>query len=559
MKNNFSFRLGLFFVQEGMGFDLAKTNQKKNPCDLLFKRGETMKLLKVMIVDDEILAIEHLKHMISWEEHGLTIVGEAASGKKAVEIAQNTRPHMIFMDIQMPRTNGLQVSQKILEFNTNTKIILLTSYRDFEYAKQAMSLGISTYLLKHELNERKLLETIKEIMTELQEHEQEVLSLKRQCLLDVLVTGSSKESAIKKLKKSIADLNSHYVCYFVKIDTAFPVFENFSFAVDDYIPELDLQGIFESEEMEYIESVTLEGGKLVVLCRLRVKSAEKEVYTTVYQKAMNIKQQGKQAGKSLSIMLSPVFNNLEELPALYRQLEKKSSNFVLYGKQSILRAQDIHLPDYDILEEWKGTIEYIRNQANTQVKEDFQQAIKVVFNRLKNKFHPSVLQVICKEFIFLLDQLRVKHRKPTYFEWSAEEEGDFPRFYFLDDIVKWLMEEYNHITSPSSHTSFSKKIHSVMAYIHEHYQNDISIEVIGEALSISGDHLRHLFKKETGRTVLDYVTWYRMEKAKNLLGREDYKIYEVAEMVGYKTSQYFSLVFKKYTGFTPYEFKEKNL
>ena len=525
---------------------------------LLNSIGEReMKRLNVMIVDDEILAIEHLKHMINWEEHGFTIVGEALSAKKAIEVLKTNRPHIIFMDIQMPRMDGLQLSQKILEFNPNTKIILLTSHREFDYAKKAMNLGISHYLLKHELQETKLIETLEGIKTELQEQEEKVLSIKRQCLLDLLVYGTQKEIAMKNLQKSISDINSNFFFFFVKMDTAFSIFDQYSSIVNMYVPELEWKGIFQSEEMEYIESVTLEGGKLLILCKLKHKLAEREVFSPIYNQAVNIKNQGKNKGLSLSIIISPIFRKMKDLPALYRETEKKSLFLILYGKQTIIRYQDITLPDYDIQAEWKGTIQFIRKQVTSAEGEDFIQAVKIVFQRLRKKFHPSVLQVVCKEFTYILDQLREKNRIPTYFELGAQDKATFPHFYKLEEISQWLIEEYKGLSTILRPSGFSKKIHLVMDYIHEHYQKDLSIEVIGDSLSISGDHLRHVFKKETGRTVLDYLTWFRIEKAKELLDGEEYKIYEVAEMVGYKTSQYFSLVFKKWTGTTPLEYKDQ--
>lgn len=515
-----------------------------------------MKTLNVMIVDDEILAIEHLKHMITWEEHGFTIVGEAFSAKKAIEIVKSNRPQIIFMDIQMPRMDGLQLSQIILEYSPNTKIILLTSHREFDYAKKAMNLGISHYLLKHELQENKLIETLEGIKAELQEHEEKVLSIKRQCLLDLLVYGTQKETALKNLQKSISDINSNFFFYFVKMDTPFSIFDQFSSVVDMYVPELEWKEIFKAEEMEYIESVTLEG-KLLVLCKLKHKLAEKELFSTIYNQGVNIKNYGKMKGLSLSIIISPIFRKMKELPPLYRELEKKSLSLILYGKQTIVRSQYITLPEYDIQKEWKGTVQFIRKQVTPADGGEFIQAVNFVFQRLREKFHPSVLQVVCKEFTYTLDQLREKYRIPTYFELGTQDKASFPQFYKLEEISQWLIEEYEKIVSIQGPSGFSKKIHLVMDYIHEHYQKDLSIEVIGDSLSISGDHLRHVFKKETGQTILDYLTWFRIEKAKELLDSEGYKVYEVAEMVGYKTSQYFSLVFKKWTGATPLEYKEQ--
>lgn len=92
-------------------------------------------MLRVMLVDDEVLALEFLREVIDWNQYGFQIVGQALNGKRALELFQKENPHIIISDIKMSVMDGLELSKKVKEINPHTKIILLSAYKDFEYAK----------------------------------------------------------------------------------------------------------------------------------------------------------------------------------------------------------------------------------------------------------------------------------------------------------------------------------------------------------------------------------------------------------------------------------------
>lgn len=106
-----------------------------------------MKELKVLIVDDEILAIEYLRDLIPWREYGYEIVGEATNARQALELFVKHRPQIVISDICMPGMDGLEFCGKILALDSSAKILLLTAYKEFEYAKKAIELGVCNYLL----------------------------------------------------------------------------------------------------------------------------------------------------------------------------------------------------------------------------------------------------------------------------------------------------------------------------------------------------------------------------------------------------------------------------
>lgn len=118
-------------------------------------------MIKVLFVDDEVMAMDYLQNMISWEKEGFSVVGHARSGKKALEIYDREKPDIVISDIKMTGMDGLELTKRLKEKNPDVVVILLSAYRDFEYAQKGFEYGVSNYLLKHELCEEKLIEELK--------------------------------------------------------------------------------------------------------------------------------------------------------------------------------------------------------------------------------------------------------------------------------------------------------------------------------------------------------------------------------------------------------------
>ena len=117
----------------------------------------------IMLVDDEVLALEYLKNMVDWERNGYHVVGCATSGKKALELFDRTHPQIVISDIRMPGTDGLELTRQIKEKDKETVVILLSAYRDFDYAQKGIRYGVSNYLLKHELSSELILKELEEV------------------------------------------------------------------------------------------------------------------------------------------------------------------------------------------------------------------------------------------------------------------------------------------------------------------------------------------------------------------------------------------------------------
>ena len=122
----------------------------------------------IMLVDDEVLALEYLKNMVDWERNGYHVVGCATSGKKALELFDRTHPQIVISDIRMPGTDGLELTRQIKEKDKEPVVILLSAYRDFDYAQKGIRYGVSNYLLKHELSSELILKELEEVKEKLE-------------------------------------------------------------------------------------------------------------------------------------------------------------------------------------------------------------------------------------------------------------------------------------------------------------------------------------------------------------------------------------------------------
>ena len=117
--------------------------------------GEGM--IKVMLVDDEVLAVQYMEQIIDWEKEGYQIVGSAFGGRQAIEMYDKYHPDIVISDIRMPGMDGLELTKKLKEKDKEVTIILMSAYKDFEYAKKGIQYGVSNYLLKHEIQEETIL------------------------------------------------------------------------------------------------------------------------------------------------------------------------------------------------------------------------------------------------------------------------------------------------------------------------------------------------------------------------------------------------------------------
>ncbi|HEX7714408.1 MAG TPA: response regulator [Bacillota bacterium] len=514
--------------------------------------------IKVMIVDDEILAIEDLEQLIPWRQHGFEIVATATGSQKALELYEKHRPQIIFVDIRMPAMDGLEFSRRVLAYRYPVRIVLLTAYKDFEYAQQAVALGVSNYLLKHDVNEASLLKELNKLRDDL-ENTFRRDAIVKQRLIKRILTGESPGDwsggelrLINQNPENLALLLIHpvtpYLERFKAISGMHPV------KISD-IKEVPLpDGIYCADGFDLDEL-----GFIVLVGMKRVNSQAEE-RERLYQYALALQNYLCEANhQNVAIIISRSCAQIEVLPLLYQRMIRARQYLVFYHPKQILCSDDLPvitgLQTTDIDRDLQILAQSLRETDCSGV----QSAIGELFQGVLSSRNPEQLKRICDELLERLEHYRNHHGLSSLMELHKQGKLNLESLSYYTGLQDWFRDQFDGTIRQVFELNqgrYSKKVQQAISHIRQHYAADLTVENVAGALGISGVYLSQLFKKETHRTFLEYLTEHRIKIAKDLLQSGDYKIYEVAAMVGYKTSQYFSHVFRKVTGVYPVDYRE---
>ncbi len=501
-------------------------------------------MFKILFVDDEVLAMEYLQNLIPWEEHGFCVVGHARSGKKALEICEREKPDIVISDIKMQGMDGCELAQHLKEKNSNIVVILLSAYKDFEYAQRGFEYGVFNYLLKHELCEEKLLHELEKVKKHLSEHEQK----KR-----IYYTYFTKRLIYNQVEDmELPELgNSFFLVILHKED----LFSKGAFQEQKWTQEEIgiLQETLEDtvEDIMFISSVQLSSNIIIVLYRL-------ENINSRYTIGSRISQMCRRIGNSLCSVESCRFNLLysdeirkDEISLVFQKMSAQIRRNVFWKSGCMYPLSRLK----ECIEEenisWNEQEEALRNMI-CGTDNGLEEFIYSLFEMTRLPEHN--LRAL-KELLHMLENLmrELENREGIICEEDQATGGQ------IDDIQEYYIKRAMNIRREISEKEgrrYSSIVRAMLRFIHENFREELSLEILGRQFEMNGVYLGQIFKKETGVTFLKYLTNIRIEEAKRLLGKGKMNIAEVSESVGYKTSQYFSQIFAKTVGMTPQEYRK---
>ena len=521
-----------------------------------------MNTIKVLLIDDDALVLDDLRTLIQWEYYGFTIIGEAKNGKEGLKIFYQQQPDLVIVDIYMPILNGLEFCQQVMNEKNPPKIILLTAYKDFEYAKQGIRLGVSNYLLKHEIDEKTLTTELLKVKKDLLHKNNNNKIIQRQIFSQLVTQPFSTFNHSFPPSQWDPNLNhsGSMVLFLLQIDSPFFLMESLSKKIILYPPistisciELLLNRNPLPQTIQEIQYIPLNELQSVVLLFFKNNIfSEQNIRTLAYDYALSIQQKFKQNNVStLSIVLSNPLHSLQEIHPIFNRTVEGGKHLVFTNKNQILWLEDIESKYYhcgDIRKEQaaikQAFLKKEEKKLTLELKHGFEKTWKLGWDL-------CAFTDLCRKLFYIIESYYDQYDKNSFYE-ELNQTHVYSMWYCASDIQSWFVNTFKKITI--DHNQYSSRIQNAIQYIRTHYDQDLTLEEVAENLGISYIYLSKLFKKETGQTFLEYLTKYRIEKAKYILRKGDYKVYEVAEQVGYKTSQYFSSVFRKNTGMNPSDY-----
>ncbi|MDR6554725.1 response regulator [Paenibacillus qinlingensis] len=531
----------------------------------------------IIMVDDEDEVREGIKKKTNWEACGFQLVGDYDNGRDAYEAVERLQPDVVITDINMPFMDGLQLTERIVAKYRTIKVVIVTGYEDFDYAKQAIKLKVKDYLLKP-INSAEFTEFLQKLCLELDEERkqreditflrhqfQESMPLLRERFLERLVTsGMRKEEIERKLPMFGLDLES-----------SGPRHTVLALDIDDFGRELYSDQVAEEELLRFAaynilhEIVEKEHGgavfrtrddKLVGLVSGAEERVEVVSQTLAEQARYSIE---KYLGMTVTVGISRMCEGLQELPKAFQEALTALDYRFMLGNNRIIAIGDMEFgssqDNTSYLRTEKRLIAAIKIGEKTAITNTLQEWI----DDLKKSACPmeSCYGKLHKLLVALMN---------AGVETGVDGEdvlGDhsFMELYTrktLDDVRLWLeaicVAFVDRLAEKRTHVS-GAQLESAVAYIHEHYADEqLSLQHVCNHIYMSMSYFSALFKPYTGETFIEYVTRYRLEKAKEMLATTQLKTYELAAKVGYGDPQYFSVIFKRHTGMTPKEFRAAN-
>lgn len=519
-------------------------------------------MLKIMIVDDRPVFLTYLKTAIEWENYGFTICCEAKNGEEALNLAHVHLPDIVLTDINMPIMDGLMLTEELVKIYPEVSIVLITGYSDFEYARKAIRLGVSDYILKPFEKEEMIL-TLLKIKDNLKVTFEKGKTLdSKESLFDQYFREliHSKEIYIEPIvhKTRAYDINlAHYA--YIAVVTAFSK----EFNPEDFIYWKDTVMLLMKQmfELDYFHQVfeDYEGRIVSIVGIPRLIEDMSKDYLAIkgeYEKIIGLLKKHIQSGVVSGISTSHLaikgirLSYLEAISALqhasistenilteFTQIPEENKQFRFYSSE-INDLLLMKLRDNDEEGALKVIDDIFNKYTNTEMSAHY---TYLVYAGLVSIVLSHITQSGKRIDNVLGEQLN-----------SVTSISDNDNIYDQTRSLKRIISvTINHFRKFKI-TRSAKVAEKAKAYIDAHFMDHtLSVKDIATNQYINETYLRSMFKQELGCTITEYITQIRMNEALNLLKSSGLKLSEISSLIGYNDAAYFSRAFKKYYGVSP--------
>lgn len=513
-------------------------------------------MLKVMLVDDETAVLSGLESLFPWEDRGLCIVAKARNGQEAIEKYKTFNPDIVITDICMNVKDGLSFLMEVKSINANTQVIILTGYPDFEYAKKAVNNGAFAYLLKP-ISMTELEKVIEKVKAHIYKKNMIVF---QQFLYEILnmdkVDKNIVNSLCKKYDISMIDEPYFMITMQIKRDNHDDGYDIYEYANNEITKKLSYQyNIFFCR-------IHKKGIAILVFCKnSRVRTNICQLIGQIQTDMIN------ELNVQVVLGVSQMFDDLCEIntawmQSLFAAMQKAVKGYgdIIYysgktgGKFDENATSDAIFMNYENTEEVLNGVQNMKkNDVNRIIDEYFeklQQAAYVEIDRLKDSVSELALQLVHLAAKDDTQAMRIFGRIPH----PITEVKKLEMLSQLHEYLKKMTECIFNYSETQISKKYSKHVCETQIYIMQHYSMSVSVEQIADYLHLDSAYLMRIFKKETGQTINNYLTNYRINIAAEIIKSKEYQIQEISSMVGYQDSKYFSKVFKKITGCSPSEY-----
>ncbi|MEK5040314.1 response regulator transcription factor [Sporosarcina sp. FSL K6-3457] len=510
---------------------------------------------KVLIVDDEILIRQGIKHYINWEQEGFQIIGEASNGEEALAVIKERQPQIVITDMVMPVMDGEELTKIIKRDYPQIEVIILSSFGDFDYVRSTFQHGIADYILKSQLEGPGLLKTLQQVAARLPsfslhaKKDNESVSIER--VIERIMSGYESEQDDFIMKQ------------------AFPHRFYCLFGVD-----VKKRGSDRSIDLLYLkEEIEQEITKHLPVVIYKPMTADQELITYLFNFDQDqlpiIKQFVRMIQNSVVVanfeigwIVTEPFTDLIDLRTIYDEKLSALTHYRFYYPETVALIYD-QLPSLSEIDEQFQLTRF----TEAFKREQFEDALVY----LEQHIEQLTKQYMTDEFVFkaflgnvifnvtiLLGNMEYEHKeldKRKYAYIARIDEAMIAQD-AMDQFSDFLLETKDVIAQKASDQA-DPHIQRLLDYIDAHYMDHLSLTEMAAHFHFNASYLSNYFSTKNNQGFSEYLNQVRIEKSIELLQTGAESIADISSLVGYSDHSYFCKVFKKLKGTSPSSYRRQ--
>lgn len=541
-------------------------------------------MLKIFLAEDEVIVRETIKRMIPWEDLGFELVGEAADGEMALPLLLRQKPDLLITDIKMPFMDGLTLAKLAKKEIPGLKVVILSGYDDFNYAKQAINIGVEDYLLKP-ITKNALIERLTEIRGKY-EHErtQKEYYEKFHREMQAYEKNSSRDFFEALVSGSMDMMEIYRRSEKLGLDIVAEAYNVLIFTMnceEDFSGQREGYSEWEAESLELLEEFFSENTSAMlfrcnifsygVLIKGQKETIEENTRSCVseIQRILDRKEQKRQwfvaAGEPVE-RLSQIQKSYYSASRAFSQRYLYDENILYYDEMASMEKKNVTEDDSTYLQ--KVDV----NALNPVILQKFLSngLLEETENFVKDYFYAigqePLESLVFRNYVTLNVRFSVmSFLKEIGCDTRTLEQEDTEDVLSessksLENAIAYAEKIISQAIALRDQNSGNKNrsiLKTAVDFIDSHYmEEDMSLNKAANAANVSANHFSALFSQNMGQTFIEYLTNLRMNKAKEYLRCTSMRSSEIAGEIGYKDAHYFSYLFKKTQGMTPSDYRK---
>lgn len=541
-------------------------------------------MLKIFLAEDEVIVRETIKRMIPWEDLGFELVGEAADGEMALPLLLRQKPDLLITDIKMPFMDGLTLAKVAKKEIPGLKVVILSGYDDFNYAKQAINIGVEDYLLKP-ITKNALIERLTEIRSRY-EHEktQKEYYEKFHREMQAYEKNSSRDFFEALVSGSMDMMEIYRRSEKLGLDIVAEAYNVLIFTMnceEDFSGQREGYSEWEAESLELLEEFFSENTSAMlfrcnifsygVLIKGQKETIEENTRSCVseIQRILDRKEQKRQ----WFVAAGEPVERLNQIQKSYYSASRAFSQRYLYDENILYYDEMASMEKKNVTEDDSTYLQKVDvNALNPVILQKFLSngLLEETENFVKDYFYAigqePLESLVFRNYVTLNVRFSVmSFLKEIGCDTRTLEQEDTEDVLSessksLENAIAYAEKIISQAIALRDQNSGNKNrsiLKTAVDFIDSHYmEEDMSLNKAANAANVSANHFSALFSQNMGQTFIEYLTNLRMNKAKEYLRCTSMRSSEIAGEIGYKDAHYFSYLFKKTQGMTPSDYRK---